>query len=129
MSLVAQYAAAQPETELEAVIISYLLTESQTPFQRYERAYKDFKARMADWHDAENVAQVELNVEKLSLDDRRRQLDSTNRSPGIPVERIEALLKDFRPVSVIQEYIAVVLSPTDAAGRAKGPEGIDRGGP
>jgi hypothetical protein len=125
MNLVAQYAAAQPETELEAVITSYVLTESQTPFQRYERAHKDFKARMAAWHDAENVAQVELNVERLALDDRRKQLDTTNRSPEIPAERIEALLKDFRLVSVIEAYIAGVLSPIDAAGRAKGPEGID----
>ncbi len=125
MSLVEQYAAAQPETELEAVITSFLLKESQTPYQHYQSTYKDFMSAMEGWNDAINEAQVELTVEKLSLDDRRRQLHTPNGSTEIPVARIEALMKNFSTAPVIKEYIAAFLSPTDSAGRAKGPDGID----
>ena len=119
MNLIAQYAGAQPETQLEAVITSYLLTESETPFQRYERSYRDFKARMTAWHAAENEAQVELNIEMLSLDDRRRQVDAPSS------ERIQALMKGFNTTPVIDEFIAAFLSPTDANGRPKGTESLD----
>lgn len=125
MSLVEQYAAAQPETELEAVITSFLLTESQSPYQRYQSAYKEFMSQMDGWNDAINEAQVELTVEKLSLDDRRRQLDTPNGSMEISVERIQALMKNFSTAPVIKEYIASFLSPTDSAGRAKASDGID----
>lgn len=125
MSMIAQYAAAQPETELEAVITGFLLIESESAFQRYQRHYRDFKARMGELQNATNEAQVELNVEKLALDDRRRQLDTTAKSREISTESIEAMMKTFDPPAVVNDYIASVLSPTDAAGRKKGLGDVD----
>jgi hypothetical protein len=125
--LIDQYAAAQPDTQLEAVITSFLLTESDTPAesfnrsfkdydrarQTYEQHYQEFKAQMAAWDDAINAAQVELNLEKLSLDDRRKETAAPS------TERIEAMMTGFHTPPVIDELIASILSPTDGSSRPK----------
>lgn len=131
--LIDQYAAAQPDTQLEAVITSFLLTESDRPaegfnrsFKEYDRAsqsyeqhYQEFKAQMAALDDAINAAQVELNLEKLSLDDRRKQVAAPS------TERIESMMRDFHTAPVIDEFIGSILSPTDSTGRPKDAGNVD----
>ncbi|MGH8219809.1 MAG: hypothetical protein ACREUT_14790 [Steroidobacteraceae bacterium] len=89
VNMIARYAAAQPETDLKAVIESFLLTEAKTPFDRefqgyeqshdkYETDYRLFMESMNSWKRAADEAQAELDREKADLERRRRELNQSN---------------------------------------------------
>jgi hypothetical protein len=105
------------------VIEDFLLTEAnkqlQTPYERYQSAFAEFMSEMDAWQSAANEAQVRLTMEQLSIDDRRRQLDTPNGSPEVPAARINSLMEGFSIRMVVRQYIATLLSPTDSTGRPK----------
>lgn len=77
--------------------------------------YAQFLAHMAEWENATNDAQLQLSVEKLVLEDARRQSN-----PSVDaVDRIKALLKDFSFSAVVKQQLTAALSPVDRAGRPK----------
>jgi hypothetical protein len=87
-SMIAQYAEAQPETDLKDVIASFLLTEAKTPFDRefqryeeshdrYEADYRLFMENMNSLKRATDEAQAALDREQADLDRRRRELNQT----------------------------------------------------
>ena len=91
ISLIAQYAAAQPNTELGDVIVSFLLTEAKKPlerefqqefqryqesYERYEATYRAFKEHMDELSRAIDKAQAGLDREQADIERRRRELNS-----------------------------------------------------
>jgi len=89
ISMIGQYTAAQPETDLKDVIVGFLLTEAKTPFERsfqqyeesynkYEADYRLFTEHMDALKRATEEAQAELDREKADLDRRRRELNQSN---------------------------------------------------
>ena len=91
ISMIAEYAAAQPNTDLKDVIASFLLTEAKNPpdaeFQqyaesreRYEATYHVFMENMESWKRATDKAQAELDRQQADIDRRRRDVnDSSSR--------------------------------------------------
>jgi hypothetical protein len=81
------------------VIEDFLLTEAnkqlQTPYERYQSAFAEFMSEMDAWQSAANEAQVRPTMEQLSIDDRRRQLDTPNGSSEVPAARINSLMEGF----------------------------------
>ena len=89
ISMIAEYAAAQPNTELGDVIASFLLTETKTPLdkefqqyqeshERYEATYRAFMENMEAWKRATGKAQAELDKEQADIDRRHRELNGSN---------------------------------------------------
>jgi len=89
ISMIAEYAAAQPNTELGDVIASFLLTEAKTPLdkefqqyqeshERYEATYRAFMENMEAWKRATDKAQAELDKEQADIERRRRELNDPN---------------------------------------------------
>ena len=93
ISMIAQYAAAQPNTELGDVIASFLLTEAKKPLdkefqqefqryqeshERYEATYRAFMEDMDEWRRATDKAQAERDKEQADIERRRRELNDSN---------------------------------------------------
>ena len=88
INMIAEYAAAQPHTDLRDVIASFLLTEANNPLEpelqqyvasreRYEATYRVFTENMAAWKRATDKAQAELDRQQADIDRRRRELNDS----------------------------------------------------
>lgn len=88
INMIAEYAAAQPNTDLRDVIAGFLLTEAKNPpdpeFQqyaesreRYEATYRAFMENMDSWKRATDKAQTELDRQQADIDRRRRELNDS----------------------------------------------------
>jgi hypothetical protein len=91
--LIDDYARAQPDTELEAVIESFLLTEADKPADgsQASRSYQSFMAQMDRtlWERAIDESQAELDRKRAWLDCQRRKLDYQVLHDGTRVHREE----------------------------------------
>jgi hypothetical protein len=89
--LIDDYTRAQPDTELEAVIESFLLTEADRPADGTQEPWSDqsFMTRMDRtlWDRAIDSSQAELDRKKAWLDCQRRKLDYQVLHDGTRVHR------------------------------------------
>jgi hypothetical protein len=89
--LIDDYTRAQPDTELEAVIASFLLTEADKPADgtQESRSYQSFMTQMDRtlWDGAIDASQAELDRKKGWLDCQRRKLDYQVLDDGTRVHR------------------------------------------
>ena len=88
IKMIAEYAAAQPNTDLKDVIAGFLLTEAKNPLdaqlqqyaesrEGYETTYRVFMENMDAWKRATDKAQAELDRQQADIDQRRKELNDS----------------------------------------------------
>ena len=88
IKMIAEYAAAQPNTDLKDVIAGFLLAEAKNPLdaqlqqyaesrERYETTYRVFMENMDAWKRDTDKAQTELDRQQADIDRRRKELNDS----------------------------------------------------